>query len=410
MLFPDDKKNYRIFLASTWEDLKKEREEIPEALRHFYFQHVNMEYFGADPRKPIKKCLEEVQTSDVFVGIIGHRYGNILEDTGKSYTQMEYEEAVRIGLPCLIYMRSDDVPILPKYVENNQDSINKLEKFKSLLLKSHTVYYFNYSNDLVTRVTSDLSSLVQKVKTDKIPYTNIDALNNKIITVIDSYLNATQEKDKLLDFIRRHYGFYSEDDHNRIIGELKKASVSVMKSMAASVEARDPYSSGHHERVAQLAKAIAKECNLSQKQIEGIEMAGFVHDIGKIKVPAEILLNPTSLTDMEFSIIKLHPQSGYDILKDTEFPWPIARMILEHHEKMDGSGYPQGLTGNDILIESRILVVANVVENMCTHRPYRPALGIDMTLEEIEEGRGTFYDNDVVDACLRLFRGKHFEW
>jgi HD-GYP domain-containing protein (c-di-GMP phosphodiesterase class II) len=137
--------------------------------------------------------------------------------------------------------------------------------------------------------------------------------------------------------------------------------------------------------------------------------AALVHDLGKICVPAEILSKPTELTNLEFELIKTHPQAGYDILKDIEFPWPIARMILEHHERMDGSGYPKHLKGEEILMEARILAVSDVVESMGSHRPYRPTLGMDAALEEIERNRGTFYDPDVVDACLRIFRDKGYQ-
>ena len=138
-------------------------------------------------------------------------------------------------------------------------------------------------------------------------------------------------------------------------------------------------------------------------------MAASIHDLGKISVPAEILSKPNKLTNIEFGLIKIHPQSGYDILKDIEFPWPVARMVLEHHERINGSGYPNGLMGENILMESRILAVADVVESMASHRPYRPSLGIDAALNEIEKNSGAYYDQTVVDACLRLFREQGFK-
>jgi HD-GYP domain-containing protein (c-di-GMP phosphodiesterase class II) len=151
------------------------------------------------------------------------------------------------------------------------------------------------------------------------------------------------------------------------------------------------------------------EMNLSVDQIDGIRMAAAIHDLGKISVPAEILSKPTKLTNIEFSLIKTHSQSGYDILKDIDFPWPVARTVLEHHERMNGSGYPNGLTGDHLLLESRILAVADVVESMASHRPYRPSLGIEAALEEIEKNRGTLYDADAVNACLRVFREKGYQ-
>jgi len=193
------------------------------------------------------------------------------------------------------------------------------------------------------------------------------------------------------------------------IDRLRKALGATVQSMASVVETRDPYTAGHQRHVANLARAIATEMGLATDQIEGIRTASVIHDIGKISVPAEILSKPTKLSGLEFSLIKVHSQSGYDILKEIDFPWPVARMVLEHHERMDGSGYPQGLHGDRLLIESRIIAVADVVEAMAFHRPYRPGLGIDAALQEIEKNRGVLYDNTVADACLRLFREKGFQ-
>lgn len=193
------------------------------------------------------------------------------------------------------------------------------------------------------------------------------------------------------------------------IARLRKTLGGAVQAIASLVETRDPYTAGHQRRVADLARAIATEMGLSGDQIDGIRIAGTIHDLGKISVPSEILTIPRKLTALEYSLIKNHPQSGYDILKDIEFPWPIARMIVEHHERINGSGYPNGLPGEDLLIESKILSVADVVEAMATHRPYRPALGIDAALAEITANRGILYDPEVVDACLRLFRDKGYQ-
>jgi PAS domain S-box-containing protein len=192
-------------------------------------------------------------------------------------------------------------------------------------------------------------------------------------------------------------------------GRIKKALAATVQAIAVTVETRDPYTAGHQQRAADLARAIATEMNLSIDMIDGIRMAAAIHDLGKISIPAEILSKPVKPTNIEFSIIKIHPQTGYDILKDIDFPWPVARMVLEHHERMNGSGYPNGLKGEDILMGSRILAVADVVEAMASHRPYRQSLGLDEAIEEIEKNRGTLYDDTVVGSCLRLFREKGFE-
>ncbi|MCJ7655687.1 MAG: HD-GYP domain-containing protein, partial [Dehalococcoidia bacterium] len=183
----------------------------------------------------------------------------------------------------------------------------------------------------------------------------------------------------------------------------------VIQLIATIVEVRDPYTAGHQRRVAELACAIAKEMGFSEERIEEIRMASLIHDIGKIYVPAEILSKPSRLTEIEFSMIKSHPQVAYDILKSVEFPWPICKVVLQHHERMDSSGYPGGLPGEDILPGARIIAVADVVEAMASHRPYRPALGLDKALEEISQKRGILYDTEAVDACLRVFNEKGFK-
>jgi HD-GYP domain-containing protein (c-di-GMP phosphodiesterase class II) len=170
------------------------------------------------------------------------------------------------------------------------------------------------------------------------------------------------------------------------------------------VELRDPYTAGHQRRVGDIAAAIGEELKLSEDQIKGLRFSGYVHDIGKISIPAEILSKPGRLTGNEFALIKTHSQQGYDVLKGIDFPWPIARAILEHHERVDGSGYPRGLKGEQISLEARILAVADTVEAMSSHRPYRAALGLDAAMREIQEQSGKRYDERVVAACLRLLR------
>jgi len=201
----------------------------------------------------------------------------------------------------------------------------------------------------------------------------------------------------------------------RDITERIRAAETLMKSLegtitaiSRAVEARDPYTSGHQQLVAKLACAIAGEMGLDAGRIQGIHMGATIHDIGKLQLPAEILSKPGALSEMELMLVKSHPQVGYDILRDIAFPWPVADIAHQHHERLDGSGYPQGLKGEAICLEARIVAVADVVEAMASHRPYRAGLGIDKALEEIEKGRGVLFDPAVVDVCLRLFRDKGF--
>lgn len=184
---------------------------------------------------------------------------------------------------------------------------------------------------------------------------------------------------------------------------LEKSLHGAVDALSATVEMRDPYTSGHQQRVAQFACALGHTLGLTADQLKGLHIAGILHDIGKIAIPAEILTKPGRLSEVEFQLIKVHPQVGYDILKNVEFLWPVARIVQQHHEKWDGTGYPLGLRGDEIALEARLLSVADVMEAMASHRPYRASLGLSVALEEIANGRGTVFDSEVVDACLTLF-------
>jgi putative two-component system response regulator len=199
----------------------------------------------------------------------------------------------------------------------------------------------------------------------------------------------------------------------KVLTKLSRAETDVRSSLwgfinavSMIIETRDPYTAGHQKAVADISQGIARRMGLPEERIEGIIMAATVHDLGKISIPAEILAKPGRLTDIEMSIIRIHPQSAYDILKMLDFPWPIAKIVLQHHERIDGSGYPQGLGARDILLEAKIIGVADVVEALCAHRPYRPAQGVDEALMQIRQNKGILYDPQVVDACLQYFAEK----
>jgi len=191
---------------------------------------------------------------------------------------------------------------------------------------------------------------------------------------------------------------------------LEKTIEGSINTISTIVEMRDPYTGGHQRHVADLCRAMAVEMGLSKKQIEGIYYASLIHDIGKLAVPIEVLVKPGPISEIEMMYLKTHPQAGWVMLKKIEFPWPIAQIALQHHERIDGSGYPGGLTGDQILRESKIVAVADVVESMTFHRPYRAALGVEMALHEITKYRGILYDADSVDACVKLIREKKFKF
>jgi PAS domain S-box-containing protein/putative nucleotidyltransferase with HDIG domain len=202
----------------------------------------------------------------------------------------------------------------------------------------------------------------------------------------------------------------AEEDIKRSLAMLKTALHGTVDALSSASETRDPYTAGHQRRVTQLACAIAERMQLDAKVIDGIRVAALLHDIGKIYVPAEFLSKPGKLSEIERDLLKTHPQVGYDILKNIDFPWPVAEIVLQHHEKMDGSGYPRGLAGREILLEARIVAVADIIEAMASHRPYRPSLGIEAALREIREKKSTLYDPEIVDVCMKLFAEREFQF
>lgn len=227
------------------------------------------------------------------------------------------------------------------------------------------------------------------------------------------FVSKPYQREELLARVRTHLEMDRLRNHlEELVAErtqrLKSNMLDFITAIASTVEMRDPFAAGHQRRVAHLAAAMAREMQLPADQAEGLYLAGVVLDVGKIRVPTETLCKPGRLNAIEFRLVKEHARAGYDILKSIDFPWPIAQAILQHHERLDGSGYPQGLKGEAILLEARILAVADVVEAMLSHRPYRAALGVEVALEEISLHQGTLYDPRVAQACLTLFRERGY--
>ncbi|MCX6074341.1 MAG: response regulator [Campylobacterales bacterium] len=237
------------------------------------------------------------------------------------------------------------------------------------------------------------------------------------LTIINRILEQSKKRHSRSDevknstpFEQKHYEAQAkmldkklhelEEQHAKV----RKGLVDMIKAVGLTIEKRDPYTAGHQQRVSEIAANIARELGWDEARIEGVKLGALVHDIGKLAVPIEILSKPGKLLPIEFELIKMHPQEGYEILKDIDFPWPIAQMILQHHERINGSGYPQGLRDNQILDEAKILGVADVVEAIASHRPYRPALGIDVAISEIEKYKGELYDPFIVDMCVKVLR------
>lgn len=241
--------------------------------------------------------------------------------------------------------------------------------------------------------------------------------NLRMADINDSYIHIMEsmQKNKIRHMPVVEDGFVKgmislRDLMNHYYENLERLLEDTVAALSSAVEKRDPYTAGHQERVMQLSCAIAREMGLPPKQISGIRMAAVIHDIGKLFIPAELLTKPTKLSEAEMNLIKVHPQIGYDILKGIQFPWPIADIVLQHHERINGTGYPNGLPGEKILFEAKIISVADVIEAMATNRPYRPMLGMDKALDEIQSKKNVFFDPSVVDACTTILKRDRLFW
>lgn len=267
--------------------------------------------------------------------------------------------------------------------------------------------------------TADLNSMVEmqdrRIWGEDIPLVVESSLKNKEGRVVFVELTAglISHEGKPANLVIIHDitpRKQAEEVLNQTLEKLRKAMGATIQAITLTVEMRDPYTAGHQRRVSDLARAIADRLGFSTEKIDAIRMAASIHDLGKISIPSEILSKPGKLNETEYTLVKTHPQVGYNILNQIEFPWPIARIILQHHERINGSGYPQKLKGRQIMIEARILGVADIVEAMVSHRPYRTAIGLDKALEEIRRNRGSLYDPEIVDICLSLFHHQGYEF
>ncbi len=367
----------------------------------------------------------------------------VLETTYKTKSGKVFPAEVSANY--MRYNHDEYICVIVKNLTERQrveNALRRSEEEKSLILDNLSEFVAYYDNSMrvlwVNRAVSDVvgepaSRLIglswgdvwQKlnVRTDVHPVETVlktGKFHKKEITSEDErswYIRAYPVKNPqgqvvgivevALDISQRK----SAERQRRLnLARTRRILEETVEALAATSERRDPYTAGHQRRVSQLACAIARDLGFNSEQIEGVRMAASIHDVGKVYVPAEILSKPTTLTRLEFSIIQTHPQIGYDILKEIEFPWPIAKIVLQHHEKLNGSGYPNGLLGKDILTEAKILTVADIVEAMASHRPYRAALGIGTALNEIKEKNNNLYDPEIVVICLKLFNQKKFRF
>lgn len=337
-----------------------------------------------------KRSEEELQHSEAFLNKI------IEESPNPMWISNANGTLIRINQACCDLLNITAEEVIDKYnvlKDNLIEEQGLLPLVESVFEEGRSVRF-----DMTYQTTQLKQLKLQREASVVLDVTifPIRETNGKITHAVIQHIDITDRKraeEALLDATER----------------LKESLAGTVQIISTVAEARDPYTAGHQRRSSDLARMIASEMGLPPDRVDFTRVAASIHDIGKVAVPSEILSKPAKLTDIEFTLVKSHPQAGYDILRDIEFPWPVAEAILQHHERVDGSGYPNGMKGDEILLEARILAVADVVEAIASHRPYRSARGIDAALEEISKNRGILYDPDAVDACLKLFREKHYQ-
>jgi PAS domain S-box-containing protein/putative nucleotidyltransferase with HDIG domain len=358
-------------------------------------------------RTVLYKISSEVNTNgdlDRLFGFIKDILGTII-DTRNFYIALRAKGEQAVSLVYFVDERDDFKSLPPgktltSYVIENNRSLLVTENDARQMLQSGKIEVIETPAKVwlgvPLRLKHDvIGALVVQNYEDSLVYTRKDL---EILEFVAERLAAAIERRRVDEEVKKH------------IQGLKKTSTSIIFTMAKILELRDPYTAGHQQRVARLACAIAREMRLTEEEVDGIFLAALIHDIGKIYVPAEILNRPAKLNETEMDLVRTHPNIGYDIVKEIDFSQPVDRIVVQHHERIDGSGYPNGIDGNDIIMQARILAVADVVEAMASHRPYRPAMSLEATLNEIDRCRDTLYDSNVVDACMKVFRDSKFKF
>lgn len=412
-----------IFYTATYTDPKDEKLALD----------MGADLFVTKPQEP--DVLLKIVQEAIEKGSAVNREINKETGDSKQVLLKEYNEALFRKLEDKIHQLEEANQLIKesetKYRSIFQNSISGIFRItnQGKLVTSNPALYSMLGYGSLNELTSTIKDIGKQVYADPEDQKHLFKLLKKN-NYVEGYETRLLKKDGSTIWIRAniwsirddnnnilHYEGIVEDISDRIQKEeslktsaekLKNAMLGTINVVATIVEQRDPYTAGHQYSVSELASAISKEMGLTNNQIEGVRIAGLIHDVGKIAIPAEILSKPVKLSKIERSMVEFHPQAGYDMLKGIEFPWPILEAILQHHERINGSGYPLKLKGDEIIIYARILSIADVVEAMSSHRPYRPSLGIDAALDEIEKNKGILYDEKVVNACLNLFRKKNY--
>ncbi|MBN2042105.1 MAG: HD domain-containing protein [Spirochaetes bacterium] len=347
-------------------------------------------------------------------GLILHQDGNSLREY-LSIPELPDSSDIRDAFPEIIGLEDDINKVLSgEEKEFILSGINRGNQ-STICFNLHIINY-SYKGYKSIAVVHDITGNLNSIRSIQQNRNEIILLHNKLLEKNTELDAANRELVESRDETRK-LNLELEEKVRQRTSELKESYdlatrlfFQTVNSLTHALEIRDPYTVGHQHRVAELAAAIAGKMDLDEKTTEGILIAGQLHDIGKIYVPSEFLTKPGVLSDEEFSVIKTHPRMGFEIIKDIEFPWPVASIVLQHHEVIDGSGYPYGLTNDEIRIEAKILCVADVMEAMSTNRPYRISPGKLNAINELVKYRSVKYDREVVDACVELFESGEFNW
>jgi putative nucleotidyltransferase with HDIG domain len=385
----------KVFLCSTVLDLSDERERVLDAIRRLQFQHHSMEFFGARTDQPIESCFAEVRESDVLVVIVGLRYGNLVPGLGVSFSEAEYREGHRLGKECLVYIRDENVPILPKHIERDPQKMVLLEDWKHTLRERHTVVVFKDGERLSVQVTADLSSVARVFDRKK---SSEPAARH---AEISEAIKTTETVRQTMAALRATYDSSSEILRQNLI-DLERSYDITLEALGDALDLKNAETEGHSKRVTAFTIAIARAMGLPHDNIRVIARGAFLHDIGKMAIPDAILRKPGRLNPEEQEIMRHHAQLGYQILHRIPFLREAADIVYSHQECFDGSGYPRGLKGDQIPLGARIFAIADSFDAITSDWPYRAAQSIPAGRREIERNSGRQFDPEIVQVFLSI--------
>jgi putative nucleotidyltransferase with HDIG domain len=386
----------RVFLCSTVLDLSDERERVLDAIRRLQFQHHSMEFFGARTDQPIESCFAEVRESDVLVVIVGLRYGNLVPGLQVSFSEAEYHEGHRLGKPCLVYIRDENVPILPKYIERDPQKMVLLENWKRTLRERHTIVGFQDGQRLSVQVTADLGRVARVLEDTKTSST----LASRGAEISEA-IRVTEAMRQTMAAMQAAYDSRSEILRQNIM-DLERSYDITLEALGDALDLKDAETKGHSKRVTAFTIAIARAMELPHDHIRVIARGAFLHDVGKMAIPDPILRKPGRLSPKEQEIMRQHAQLGYQILHRIPFLREAADIVYSHQECFDGSGYPRGLKGDQIPLGARIFAIADTFDAITSDRPFPAAQSIAAGRREIECGSGRQFDPEVVQVFLSI--------